>query len=120
MTKLKPCPFCGRTPIIENCGDHNYFIKCKCGIAQDKLYFQKCDAVRRWNKRSKIINPDENWIPCKERQPQDIGMYLVTYLDKRTGEKYVTADDYFDYGWDDVGYSAIAWAELPEPYEAEE
>ena len=51
MAELKPCPFCGRTPTVDDCGDHRYFVRCKCGIAQDKLYAQKCDAVRRWNTR---------------------------------------------------------------------
>ena len=52
MADLKPCPFCGRTPIVDDYGDHRYFVRCKwCGIAQDKLYMQKCDAVRRWNTR---------------------------------------------------------------------
>lgn len=51
MAELKPCPFCGRTPTVDDCGDHRYFVRCKCGVAQDKLYMQKCDAVRRWNTR---------------------------------------------------------------------
>ena len=51
MADLKPCPFCGRTPTVDDCGDHRYFVRCKCGITQDKLYMQKCDAVRRWNTR---------------------------------------------------------------------
>lgn len=50
MTELKPCPFCGRMPYIEDCGDYGYFVKCKCGI-ESRLYAQKCDAVRRWNNR---------------------------------------------------------------------
>lgn len=51
MTELKPCPFCGRIPKVEDCGTNRFFVKCECGIAQDKLYFQRCDAVRRWNTR---------------------------------------------------------------------
>ena len=51
MDKLKPCPFCGRTPIVDDCGEHRYFVRCKCGIEQSHLYHQKCDAIRRWNKR---------------------------------------------------------------------
>lgn len=51
MSELKPCPFCGRIPKVEDCGDNRYFVICKCGIAQDRLYGQKCDAVRRWNRR---------------------------------------------------------------------
>lgn len=54
MSDLKACPFCGRIPDIEDCGEHRWFIRCKCGIAQDKLFFQKCDAVRAWNKRKEI------------------------------------------------------------------
>ena len=57
MINLKPCPFCGRTPTIEDCGRNEYFIKCKCGIAQDKLYTQRCDAVRNWNNR-KVVDKD--------------------------------------------------------------
>lgn len=51
MEKLKPCPFCGRIPNVEDCGDHRYFVRCKCGINQDHLYYQRCDAVRAWNRR---------------------------------------------------------------------
>lgn len=51
MTELKPCPFCGRVPKIENCKDFGYFIKCKCGVEQSTLYAQRSYAVRRWNKR---------------------------------------------------------------------
>ena len=50
MADLKPCPFCGRVPVVEGCGS-DYFIRCKCGINQDKLYRQRCDAIRAWNKR---------------------------------------------------------------------
>ena len=53
MIELKPCPFCGRIPIVDDCGDNSFFVRCKCGIAQDKLYGQRCDAVRRWNTRRK-------------------------------------------------------------------
>lgn len=62
MSELKPCPFCGRTPVIEDCGTNRYFIQCKCGIAQDKLYAQRCDAIRRWNTRK-----------CAERRTDEDG-----------------------------------------------
>lgn len=51
MSELKPCPFCGRTPTVEDCGEHTWFVKCQCGIVQDRLYHQRCDAVRNWNIR---------------------------------------------------------------------
>lgn len=60
MSDLKACPFCGRIPEIEDCGEHRWFIRCKCGIAQDKLFFQKCDAVRAWNKRKELRVKDTN------------------------------------------------------------
>lgn len=45
-----PCPFCGRTPVVVRVLNE-YFVGCKCGIAQDKLYSQRGVAVRAWNKR---------------------------------------------------------------------
>ena len=52
MTEPKKCPFCGREPIVEKC-DAEWFIRCKCGIEQSKLYRQRCDAVREWNRRKR-------------------------------------------------------------------
>lgn len=52
ITKLKPCPFCGGEATVEDCGNNQFFVRCiKCSINQDKLYTQKCDAVRAWNRR---------------------------------------------------------------------
>lgn len=65
MADLKPCPFCGRTPTVEDCGTNRWFVRCKCGIAQDKLYAQKCDAVRAWNRRKSSRNEIE-LVRCKE------------------------------------------------------
>lgn len=71
---LKPCPFCGRIPHIEDCGDNRYFIKCECGINQDKLYTQRCDAVKAWNKRMlpKLVDELqamlEAWYPIGDEQ----------------------------------------------------
>ncbi len=53
-TDLKSCPFCGGKAVVEECGTHEYFVRCgRCSIAQDKLYAQKCDAKRAWNRRVK-------------------------------------------------------------------
>lgn len=51
-TELKPCPFCGKKAIIDGSDLFGYFVRCTyCSIAQDKLFGQKCDAIRRWNTR---------------------------------------------------------------------
>lgn len=55
MSSLKPCPFCGKMPIVDDCGDNRYFVKCMCGIEQTRLYGQKCDAVRHWNRRKGVL-----------------------------------------------------------------
>lgn len=48
------CPFCGGKAEVHDLGGMGYFVKCsKCEINQDKLYKQRCDAVKAWNKRVK-------------------------------------------------------------------
>lgn len=59
MAELKPCPFCGRKPRIESCENFGYFVICKCGIEQSTLYAQKCDAVKRWNRRRNEPNAEK-------------------------------------------------------------
>ena len=71
--KLKPCPFCGRIPMVDDCGDNRYFVRCKCGIAQDKLYGQRCDAVRRWNTRKPSEQP-EDWMERNKERILQAGM----------------------------------------------
>ena len=58
MSELKPCPFCGRMPTVEQCLENEYFVHCECGINQDKLYHQQCDAVNAWNNRTFHIADD--------------------------------------------------------------
>lgn len=49
------CPFCGGKAEVHDLGGWGYFVKCsKCEINQDKLYKQRCDAVKAWNKRVKV------------------------------------------------------------------
>ena len=53
MTKLKPCPFCGRQPevIVNKAGNMaEYWIVCKCGI-ESRIYVSKQGAVKAWNRR---------------------------------------------------------------------
>lgn len=66
MAELKPCPFCGRIPKIEECEHWGYFIICECGIEQSELYKQKCDAVKHWNKRKTEPTTED----CSMVEPQ--------------------------------------------------
>lgn len=57
--ELKPCPFCGEAPTIQNWGE---FIRVECGSNSCALIVQtfqrpKLEAVNLWNTRQ---NPDES------------------------------------------------------------
>ena len=57
MAELKPCPFCGGEATAEDCGSE-WFVRCtRCGVNQEKLYRQRCDAIRAWNTR-KYAKPE--------------------------------------------------------------
>lgn len=58
-----------------------------------------------------------NWIPYKEKEPEEGKRYLVTV--KYKDNLIVDIDDYYSYGFDDWGDAVVAWAELPEPYKEE-
>ena len=89
MAELKPCPFCGRTPTVDDCGDHRYFVQCKCGVVQDKLYAQKCDAVRRWNTRKIDKDINVHSTDCISRQQ---AIDAVGYYSLHSGDKLLFAD----------------------------
>lgn len=58
---------------------------------------------------------DQHWIPCNKRQPNEVGLYLVTL----EHGKCVTALWYFGKqdGWDlCFTDTVIAWMPLPKPY----
>ena len=94
-------------PIVEDCGDHRYFVKCKCGIEQSRLYWQKCDAARHWNRRKdapidKDINvrskdepqawTKENCKGCRYNEyPYDSGTCFVRVC--INGNKYEPKDE---------------------------
>lgn len=96
MAELKPCPFCGRTPRIEDCGEYGYFVTCDCGIEQSKLYCQKCDAVRHWNRRKDEqtdvpVITEADWKRIKAAYPESAMILIddegnVFKLQEREGE----------------------------------
>lgn len=60
--KLKPCPFCGRTPRCYRWGDTEivseindpdmYSIHCDCGIKTVNTYRNKTKLIALWNERT--------------------------------------------------------------------
>ena len=54
--RLEPCPFCGRTPVMENNVDSmrslSYYVKCACG-ARFASALSESVAVEQWNRRAK-------------------------------------------------------------------
>lgn len=53
MAKLKPCPFCGGTDILEYVHDDQYTVECYECSANIPSFNGKADAIKAWNKRVK-------------------------------------------------------------------
>lgn len=63
----------------------------------------------------------QEWIPCSERLPEEIGTYLVTLDYKEHGTGITTLWFHGSLGWDyRVADVVTAWMPLPEPYREEE
>lgn len=77
----------------------------------------------------RIINKQpqaDKWIPCEERLPSEVGMYLGTYVydDAKIVDILFFGGKTFYYPDDMLGVSAkfievIAWQPLPQPYKKE-
>ena len=68
--------------------------------------------------RQTILNlpsaqPEQRWIPCSERLPEERGFYLTTTKDKAVYCDYWNEDNF------DRTEMVIAWMPLPEPYREE-
>ena len=60
--------------------------------------------------------PDQRWIPCSERLPEDEGEYLVSFDDG-----FIATTGYYEGDfelWADAG-EPLAWMPLPEEYREE-
>lgn len=58
--KLKPCPFCGGTPIVSGCDDTLWIVICKECNASIGYKETKEEAIEAWNKRIEpTFTPDE-------------------------------------------------------------
>ena len=73
--------------------------------------------------------PEQRWIPCSERLPEESGQYLITVRYKHVdGYEDVYAEhgewgngkwDMFCFGHCGEVESILAWMPLPEPYKGE-
>ena len=58
--KLKPCPFCGGTPIVSGCDDTLWSVICKKCAASIDYNETKQEAIEEWNRRVQpMFTPDE-------------------------------------------------------------
>lgn len=59
------------------------------------------------------------WIPCSERLPEEVGLYLVSM--HRLGYPQRGIDEFVSGKWERYGNNVIAWMPMPEAYtESEE
>ena len=89
-------------------------------------YKEKLCNQRRWKEAGeyqRIIDrfmefasaqPEQHWIPCSERLPEERGFYLTTTKDKAVYCDYWNEDNF------DRTEMVIAWMPLPEPYKEDD
>ena len=70
------------------------------------------------------VQPEQHWIPCSERLPEESGKYLVTVLDG-IGKRTTSAPYHLrSKSWTLTGrmtyWKVIAWMPFPEPYKGGE
>ena len=76
------------------------------------LYSRKDDVVFE-----EIPVPEQRWIPCSERLPEDGDKVLCMTKTKKGNLNHVVGYHYSG-GWAcGMNSNVVAWMELPEPYE---
>ena len=68
---------------------------------------------KAWIESLPSAQPEQRWIPCSERLPEERGFYLTTTKDKAVYCDYWNEDNF------DRTEMVIAWMPLPEPYREE-
>ena len=55
--------------------------------------------------------PEQRWIPCSERLPEEAGWYIASGVRDVGNRWYSTL-----HGWEETTFRVVAWMPLPEPY----
>lgn len=107
----------------------------KSWLDRIKWHVMECDKLGRELEKLKTAQPEQRWIPCSERIPEEYGEYLISWTTSQSKRQFieiceceVTSEyDYeherFECEWllDDYitnypDVTVIAWMPLPEPY----
>ena len=108
-----------------------------CGGHQDCKYYPNCENLKSIEQLPSA-QPEQRWIPCSERLPEEYGEFLVTMTEKAKAkdlgfdidETYIRKMRYNSNGWqlprhipswinEAVKDEVLAWMPLPEPYQEE-
>ena len=105
----------------------------------DRSFMAALIAAESLIKGLPSVQPEQRWIPCSERLPEEYGEYQITWTTSASKKRFI-GDSEFEVTseWDAEHYKfkgewlldehiknypdvkVIAWMPLPEPYEGEE
>lgn len=97
------------------------WVKTECNpYGKPTLDFESGKKVIEHLEQMPSAQPEQRWIPCSERLPEESGRYLVSVLDG-VGRKTTVAPYQPRYkAWTMTGrmayWKVIAWMPFPEPY----
>ncbi len=88
------------------------------------MYRMSTDSNKKrldeWINNLPSAQPEQRWIPCSERLPEESGRYLISALDGIRRRTTVTPYQPRYKAWTMTGkmayWKVVAWMPLPEPY----
>ena len=115
------------------------WVKTECNpYGKPTLDFESGKKVIEHLEQMPSAQPEQRWIPCSERLPEEYGEFLVTMTEKAKAkdlgfdidETYIRKMRYNSNGWqlprhipswinEAVKDEVLAWMPLPEPYQEE-
>lgn len=89
--KLKPCPFCGETPLLENTGINekwsSWALNCIGCCASVGSFVKKEEVIEAWNKRVPIVlymKPNGIILSRNKQEPNAEG-WQFTFIEQKNG-----------------------------------